>query len=153
MQQHVRNCWHAVSALGINHNYLNASRVGEASNPGPKQQAGLQAFVQQAVQKALQQVLSLLALLDESDLPTTARHLEHGLIVGKRRSLRKLQSGSPEPVDHKVWMLTTVPLLAKVPRPKAKAKPPRRRGLRHQAKAQARLEQAKAKVVFARSRL
>ena len=62
VQQHARNCWHAVSALDINHNYLNASRVGEASNPGPKPQAGLQAFVQQAVQKALQQALASLDL-------------------------------------------------------------------------------------------
>ena len=44
-QQHVKNCWHFVSALDINHNYLNASRVGEASNPGPKPQAGLQEFI------------------------------------------------------------------------------------------------------------
>ena len=51
-----------MSALDVNHNYLNASRVGEASNPGPKPQAGLQAFVQQAVQKALQQALASLDL-------------------------------------------------------------------------------------------
>ena len=45
-------------AAGTNHNYLNSMRVGEASHPGPKPQAALQAFIKQAVQQALQQAIA-----------------------------------------------------------------------------------------------
>eukprot|EP00439_Symbiodinium_sp_Y106_P033647 s699_g4.t1 len=56
----VVDCFECLSALSRNFNYLNARRVGEASNPGPgpKAPAGLQQFIQQAVQKAIQEAIA-----------------------------------------------------------------------------------------------
>ena len=60
----VADCFECLSALSRNFNYLNACRVGEASNPGPgpKAPAGLQQFIQQAVQKAIQEAIANLDL-------------------------------------------------------------------------------------------
>ena len=110
-QQHVRKCWHTVRALDINHNYLNASRVGEASNPGPKPQAGLQEFVQQAVQKALKQALASLdlgALLagtagrvrtpNESPPPGTRAHRRKKAKL-KKAAARLARAGGSQSLD------------------------------------------------------
>eukprot|EP00439_Symbiodinium_sp_Y106_P010490 s10367_g1.t1 len=60
----VADCFECLSALSRNFNYLNACRVGEASNPGPgpKAPAGLQQFTQQAGQKAIQEAIANLDL-------------------------------------------------------------------------------------------
>ena len=100
-----------MSALDINHNYLNASRVGEASNPGPKPQAGLQEFIQQAVQKALQQApasLDLGALLagtagrvrtpNESPPPGTRAHRRKKAKL-KKAATRLARAGGSQSLD------------------------------------------------------
>ena len=56
--EHVAQCCVYFGAAGTNHNCLNSMRAGEASHPGPKPQAALQAFIKQAVQQALQQAIA-----------------------------------------------------------------------------------------------
>ena len=53
--------WSVLGVVILNHNFLNGMRVGEAGHPIPAQ-AGLQAFIQEAVQQALKEAIANLDL-------------------------------------------------------------------------------------------